>query len=128
MPSVGSCSTRLAGRSEADGVGVVELQGVEAPERAVAPARYELLALLQLADVATTWILLRFADGVTEGNPIVDLFIRRVGLAESLLFLLVVKLAVVHTLWRKGTGVRFLSALYAAVVFNNVLALAIVLT
>lgn len=100
----------------------------EAARTAAPPARYEVLALLQVVDVATTWIVLSLASGMTEGNPVVDLFIRHVGLAESMLILLVVKLAVVHSLWRKGTGVRLVSAVYAAVVFNNLLAVAILAT
>lgn len=94
-------------------------------ESSTAPLRYEVLALLQVAAIGTTWALLTFADGMTEGNPVVDLFIRRIGLLESMLLLLVVKLAVVYSLWREGTGIRLLSAIYAAVIFNNLLALAI---
>lgn len=95
---------------------------------AVRTARYEVLALLQVADVATTWTVLSLAGGMSEGNPIIDLVIRRIGLAESMFMLLVLKLSVVYSLWRKGTGVRLVSAIYAAVVFNNLLALAIVVT
>ena len=104
-----------------------ELPQLAAPERPVSPTRYEVLALLQVADVLTTWVLLGVASGLTEGNPVVDLFIDRIGLWQSMLFLLVVKLGVVYSLWRKGTGVRLVSALYGAVVFNNALALAILL-
>lgn len=98
--------------------------------RADAPAatRYEALALLQVADVATTWLVLSVAEARSEGNPIVALFIERSGLATTMALLLTVKLAVVYVLWLRRTGVRFVSALYAAVVFNNALAFLIWLT
>ena len=85
--------------------------------------RYHLLAGLQVADVATTWFILANSAHHAEGNPVVAAMIGGAGLAVAMVLLLLFKLAVVAVLWRKGTGVRFVSALYGAVIVNNGLAL-----
>lgn len=88
---------------------------------------YQLLAGLQVADVATTWVILSQWTHRAEGNPIVASFIEYSGLTVAMVALLVVKLAVVYVLYEKGTGVNLMSALYGLVVFNNALALGLAL-
>lgn len=88
---------------------------------------YHLLAGLQVADVATTWVILANWSARAEGNPIVASFISATGLPIAMVALLVVKLAVVYVLYEKGTGVNLMSALYGLVVFNNALALSLAL-
>lgn len=88
---------------------------------------YHLLAGLQVADVATTWVILSQWTHRAEGNPIVASFIEYSGLTVAMVALLVVKLAVVYVLYEKGTGVNLMSALYGLVVFNNALALGLAL-
>jgi hypothetical protein len=98
---------------------------VPAPPRAL--GRYRLLAGLQVADVATTWVILGMFSSKAEGNPIVATMIHHAGLQVAMLALLVVKLAVVYVLWEKQTGVNLMSAIYGLVVFNNLLALGLAL-
>lgn len=98
----------------------------DAPDPAA--TRYELLAGLQVADVATTWVILTYASTRAEGNPVVAFIIDEVGIDQAMAGLLVLKLGLVYQLWRKRTRVRLVSAIYAAVVFNNVLALVLWLT
>ena len=94
----------------------------QAPTRAA--GRYQLLAGLQVVDVATTWaILANFSDQAREGNPVVATMIHHTGLQLAMIALLVVKLAVVYVLYEKQTGVNIMSAIYGLVVFNNLLAL-----
>lgn len=88
---------------------------------------YQVLAGLQVADVATTWVILSTWTSRSEGNPVVATFIDHGGLSVAMLCLLVLKLSVVYVLYEKGTGVNLMSALYALVVFNNVLALTLAL-
>lgn len=88
---------------------------------------YSLLAGFQVLDVLTTWWILGFLGG-SEANPIVDAFINGVGLPASMLSLLAFKLTIVYLLWRKGSGVRFISAIYGAVIFNNLLFLLVRIT
>jgi len=91
----------------------------EAPERAV--GMYQVLAGLQVADVATTWFLLANFTHLNEGNPVVATMIDHSGLQVAMLALLVVKLAIVYVLYEKQTGIRLMSAIYGLVIFNNVL-------
>jgi len=90
--------------------------------------RYRLLAGLQLADVATTWIILANFSSKAEGNPVVATMIHHAGLQVTMIGLLVVKLAVVYVLYEKQTGVNIMSAIYGLVVFNNLLALGLALS
>ncbi len=93
-----------------------------------AARRYQLLAGLQVADVATTWTILANFSTKAEGNPVVATMIHHSGLQVAMVALLVVKLAVVYVLYEKQTGVNLMSAIYGLVVFNNLLALLLVLT
>lgn len=92
-----------------------------------ATGRYQLLAGLQVADVATTWYILANFAHKSEGNPVVATMIHHSGLQVAMLGLLVVKLAVVYVLYEKQTGVNLMSAIYGLVVFNNLLALGLAL-
>ncbi|MFP5323026.1 MAG: DUF5658 family protein [Acidimicrobiia bacterium] len=92
-----------------------------------AVGRYQLLAGLQVADVATTWTILANFTSASEGNPVVATMIHHIGLQVAMLALLVVKLAVVYVLYEKQTGVNLMSAIYGLVVFNNLLALGLAL-
>lgn len=85
--------------------------------------RYQFLAGLQVADVATTWVILANFSSKAEGNPVVGTMIHHAGLQVAMVALLVVKLAVVYVLYEKQTGVNLMSAIYGLVVFNNLLAL-----
>lgn len=85
--------------------------------------RYQLLAGLQVADVATTWVILANFSTRAEGNPVVAQMIHHGGLQLAMIGLLVVKLAVVYVLYEKQTGINIMSAIYGLVVFNNLLAL-----
>lgn len=97
------------------------------PAAAARPARvvgrYRLLAGLQVADVATTWVILANFSSRAEGNPVVATMIHHAGLQVAMIALFVVKLAVVYVLYEKQTGVNLMSAIYGLVVFNNLLAL-----
>ncbi len=84
---------------------------------------YQLLAGLQVADVATTSFILAQFSARAEGNPVIAAFIHHGGLGVAMMTLLVFKLSVVYVLYEKGTGVNLMSALYGLVVFNNALAL-----
>jgi hypothetical protein len=84
---------------------------------------YLILAALQLADVATTgWLLSRIA-GTAEANPIVAAIFSTTGLTVGLAILLALKLAVVYAMWTFQTKMRIATAIYSAVVFNNLLIL-----
>jgi hypothetical protein len=85
--------------------------------------RYQLLAGLQVADVATTWVILANFTHKQEGNPVVATMIDHAGLQVAMLGLLVLKLAIVYVLYEKQTGVNIMSAIYGLVIFNNLLAL-----
>jgi hypothetical protein len=104
---------------------------VLAPPTALAPSRkalrYQLLAGLQVADVATTWVILANFSSKAEGNPVVSTMIDHAGLQVAMIALLVVKLAVVYVLYEKQTGINIMSAIYGLVVFNNLLALGLAL-
>src|SRR3546814_6907708 len=63
--------------------------------------RYQLLAGLQVADVATTWVILANFSTKAEGNPVVAQTIHHGGLQVAMVALLVVKLAVVYVLYEK---------------------------
>lgn len=89
--------------------------------------RYQLLAGLQVADVATTWVILANFSTKAEGNPVVAQMIHHGGLQLAMIGLLVVKLAVVYVLYEKQTGINIMSAVYGLVVFNNLLALGLAL-
>ncbi len=93
------------------------------PAAARAAGRYQLLAGLQVADVATTWVILANFSTKSEGNPVVAQMIHHGGLQLAMIGLLVVKLAVVYVLYEKQTGINVMSAIYGLVVFNNLLAL-----
>jgi hypothetical protein len=90
--------------------------------------RYQMLAMLQVLDVLTTWVILSRFSERAEGNPIVAGLIHHGGLELAMLSLLAVKLTVVFALYRKQTGVKLMSAIYSAVIVNNVLALVLSLT
>lgn len=90
-------------------------------ERRTSDAPYVVLAALQMLDVATTWVILANWSSRGEGNPVVRELIENTGLHATMLSLLVIKLAVVYVLHEKHTGVKIVSALYFAVVFNNLL-------
>jgi len=92
-----------------------------------ATGRYRFLAGLQVADVATTWVILANFSSKAEGNPVVATMIHHAGLQVAMIALLVVKLAVVYVLYEKQTGVNLMSAIYGLVVFNNLLALGLAL-
>lgn len=92
-----------------------------------AAGRYQLLAGLQVADVATTWVILANFSTRAEGNPVVAQMIHHGGLQLAMVGLLVVKLAVVYVLYEKQTGINIMSAIYGLVVFNNLLALGLAL-
>lgn len=96
-------------------------------DRARSARRYQLLGGLQVADVATTWVILASFSSAAEGNPVVATFIQSTGLQAAMLTLLVVKLAVVYVLYEKQTGINLMSAIYGLVVFNNLLALGLAL-
>lgn len=84
---------------------------------------YIVLALLQLFDVATTgWVLSRIT-GSAEANPIVASIFHSTGLAVGLGILLALKLAVVYALWTFQTPMKLATAIYTAVVVNNLLIL-----
>lgn len=89
--------------------------------------RYQLLAGLQVADVATTWVILANFSTRAEGNPVVAQMIHHGGLQLAMIGLLVVKLCVVYVLYEKQTGINIMSAIYGLVVFNNLLALGLAL-
>lgn len=95
--------------------------------RARTAGRYQLLAGLQVADVATTWVILANFSTKAEGNPVVAQMIHHGGLQLAMIGLLVVKLAVVYVLYEKQTGINIMSAVYGLVVFNNLLALGLAL-
>jgi hypothetical protein len=98
------------------------------PESPVARVgRYQLLAGLQVADVATTWVILANFSSKAERNPVVAQMIHHGGLQLAMIGLLVVKLAVVYVLYEKQTGINIMSAIYGLVVFNNLLALGLAL-
>ncbi len=97
------------------------------PATARAVGRYQLLAGLQVADVATTWVILANFSTKAEGNPLVAQMIHHGGLQLAMVGLLVVKLAVVYVLYEKQTGINIMSAIYGLVVFNNLLALGLAL-
>ncbi|HEX4901517.1 MAG TPA: DUF5658 family protein [Acidimicrobiales bacterium] len=105
--------------------------GLPAPAATLRPARaagrYQLLGGLQVADVATTWVILANFSSKAEGNPVVATMIHHAGLQVAMVALLVVKLAVVYVLYEKQTGVNVMSAIYGLVVFNNLLALGLAL-
>ena len=90
--------------------------------------RYRSLALLQVLDVATTWFILSQFSGKGEGNPIIAHLISGAGLTVTMLAVLTLKLAVVRVLYEKDTKVNLISAVYGAVIVNNLLALALVVT
>jgi hypothetical protein len=97
----------------------------DASERSV--GKYQLLGGLQVADVATTWVILANFTHLSEGNPVVATMIHHSGLQVAMIGLLVVKLAVVYVLYEKQTGINIMSAIYGLVVFNNLLALGLAL-
>ena len=108
----------------------IESSTVTAPSSVrddVAVGRYQLLAGLQVADVATTYVILANFAAHNEGNPVVAAFINHTGLAAAMFTLLVIKLAVVYVLYEKQTGVNIMSAIYGLVLFNNLLALGLAL-
>lgn len=78
---------------------------------------YAGLAGLQVTDVALTAFVL--AVGGTEQNPLARV-LTDIGW-PGLAMLLVVKLSLVLLLFQRQTRVRLASALYAAVVVNNLL-------
>ena len=82
---------------------------------------YRILALLQALDVATTYFLLTQWSLRAEGNPIAAHLFGSLGIGVGCLVLLWVKMAVVVSLWRKQTGVRFVSVIYGAVIVNNLI-------
>ena len=82
---------------------------------------YQLLAGLQVLDVATTWTILHHWTARAEANPVVANLIHSTGLPVAMMALIVFKLAVVWVLYEKQTGVKLMSGLYSLVVFNNLL-------
>lgn len=84
---------------------------------------YQLLAALQVLDVATTWTILGLYASGREANPIVARFIEHGGLTAAMLAVLVFKLATVWVLYEKQTGVKLASAIYSLVIVNNALVL-----
>lgn len=83
--------------------------------------RYQLLAALQVLDVATTWVILANWTARAEGNPLVAGLVNHSGLVAAMLAVLVLKLTVVWVLYEKQTGVKLMSAIYSLVVVNNLL-------
>lgn len=82
---------------------------------------YQLLAGLQFLDVATTWFILIHWTERVEGNPIAAALLGWVGIDLGCLILLAFKLGLVYAVYRKQLGVKLVSALYTAVVLNNLL-------
>ena len=83
-------------------------------------ALWGILALLQVADIGTTYYALERRTGAAEANPVLDWLFKRFGVLPSLL---VVKAAMAVALWfiqppLLAAGV--LVAVYAYVVGNNV--------
>jgi hypothetical protein len=87
-------------------------------------ARYALLILLQALDIATTTLVLSW--GGTEQNPLAEL-LTSVG-PSGLVALLLLKLLLVWRVYERGIPVRLVTAVYGAVVANNLLFVAIYLT
>ena len=106
---------------------IAALSGTANPVVPRVARRYQLLAGLQVADVATTWVILANFSTKAEGNPVVAQMIHHGGLQLAMIGLLVVKLAVVYVLYEKQTGINVMSAIYGLVVFNNLLALGLAL-
>jgi hypothetical protein len=77
--------------------------------------RLTLFALLSLADLCLTWVLLRHAGGaIYESNPIANAFLMRFGWAGMILFkvadvLFVTWLVVLLSLYRPEAGRRVLT-------------------
>lgn len=89
---------------------------------------YLALAALQVVDVLTTgWILSHFTDA-SEGNPVVGHLLDGVGLPLGMMMILVLKLAVVYSLWTRQTGAKIILSIYTLVVLNNLLVLLLWLT
>lgn len=82
---------------------------------------YIVLAVFQLIDVASTWIILNYWSVRAEGNPIVAGLLNSVGLTIGMVVLLVFKMSVVYLLWASQTGTKIALTLYAAVILNNLL-------
>lgn len=87
-------------------------------------ARYALLILLQAIDIATTTLVLSW--GGTEQNPFAEIF-TSAG-PSGLVALLLVKLLLVWRLYERGVKVRLVTAIYGAVVTNNLLFVALYIT
>lgn len=79
---------------------------------------YVILAYMQVIDVVITALILNWMGGA-EGNPIARQ-LTDLG-AIGFLALLGFKLWIVHRLYKKQTGVRFISAVYGIVLANNLL-------
>lgn len=86
---------------------------------------YLILALLQVLDVTTTWVILAHWSQRAEGNPVAAAVLGSLGLTLGLIVLLVFKLSVVWLFWRCQTGVRLASAIYGLVITNNLVFLAL---
>lgn len=82
---------------------------------------YIFLAILQVLDVATTGWILHHWSVRAEGNPIAAHILTGLGLGLGLALLLAFKLAVVALFWSCQTKTRIATAIYTAVVLNNLL-------
>lgn len=96
-----------------------DFYGPMVPVRNATP--YKLLGGFQVLDVATTWTILANHSARAEGNPIVAGMIHHSGLMLSMILLLILKLAIVYSLYRKQTGIKIMSAIYGLVLVNNFL-------
>lgn len=98
------------------------------PQQRLVHKPYLWLAALQVLDVATTWMVLRWFAEANEANPLVDFLFNTVGLTTGLVALLALKLSVVYTLWVCQTKTKIAIAIYSAVIANNVLFLVLYIT
>lgn len=80
---------------------------------------YVILALLQVLDVLTTWIILTAWSARAEGNPVAGTILDNFGINFGLLVLLALKLGVVALFWDCQTKVRLVTAIYGLVLVNN---------
>lgn len=87
-------------------------------------ARYALLILLQAIDVATTMLVLSW--GGKEQNPLAEI-LTSAG-PGGFMALLLLKLLLVWRVYERGIEVRLVTAIYGAVVTNNLLFVALYLT
>jgi hypothetical protein len=87
----------------------------------VAHHPYIWLAVLQVVDVTTTWLVLNYWSVRSEGNPLIAEFLNSVGLHAGMLTILVLKLSAVYILWVCQTGTKIALSVYSLIAVNNIL-------